>query len=63
MEKTVLTFDGVEYILITNKQYEELANPKFIGQTRMKKEEGDPALIYYLMWEQDGVKYTTKNYL
>ena len=45
-------------ILITGSEYMSLANPVFIGQTRVL---GDGA--YYMVWLSNGSYYKTKNIL
>lgn len=44
--------------LISNKQYMDLKNPKFKGQTIVNSEG-----CYYMIWESDGILYKTYNHI
>ena len=44
--------------LITNEQYLLLDNPTFVGQTKV-----DNNLMYYMVFEHNGVYYKTYNML
>jgi hypothetical protein len=45
-----------DYTLITPKEYLNLIDPEFIGQTRI-----DNNGVYYMCWKSNGLFYKTKN--
>jgi hypothetical protein len=44
--------------LISSKQYLDLVNPEFVGQTSMSDD-----CSYYMVWKSQGVLYKTHNKL